>query len=186
MTTPPPEPAPLDQHTLAVQRLFVQHQQRLRSFVLALAPDFAAADDCLQETFLEVSAQAAEFQLGSNFEAWARRIAKFKILSVVRDRQRAARRLADDVVEALVASAPPGDPEGRHEAEVGQLRQCLDQLAPVAREMIRLRYFGEHLPEAIAHVRSQSVNAVNVTLARARTALRDCLERGLKSRYPQS
>ena len=56
------------------------------------------------------------------------------------------------------------------------MRHCLEKLAPAARELVRLRYFGEHLPEQIAQLRSQSVNAVNVTLSRARVALRKCLE----------
>ena len=181
-----PTSSPLDTHTLDVQRLFVQHQQQLRAFVVALAPDFATADDAMQETFIEVSRKAGDFQLGSNFNAWVRSIAKFKILSALRDRQRADQRLADDVVEALAASAPLDDHDGGHESAVSQLRACLDLLAPAARELVRLRYFGEHLPEAIAELRAQSVNAVNVTLARARATLRECLERHLRSKDARS
>jgi RNA polymerase sigma-70 factor (ECF subfamily) len=176
-----PEPSPADSHGLSVQRLFVQHQPQLRAFVMGLAPDFATADDVMQEAFLEISRKAGEFALGSNFQAWARSIAKFKVLSVLRDRQRSAKRLADDVLEALAASAPPADDGGRHEEEVIRLRTCLEQLAPAARELVRLRYFGEHLPEAIAGLRAQSVNAVNVTLSRARAALRTCMDRGGKT-----
>lgn len=177
----PPAPVPLDAHVLGVQSLFVQHQQHLRAFVLALTPDFSEADDVMQETFLEISRQAEAFVMGSSFQAWARSIARFKVLSVLRDRQRSSRRLPDDVIEALAAAAPADDHDGRHEVELGQLRACLDHLAPVARELVHLRYAGEHLPEAIAQLRAQSVNAVNVTLARARAALRACMERGLKA-----
>ena len=164
-----------------MQQLFVKHQQQLRAFVVALAPDFSAADEVMQETFLEVSRKASEFQLDSNFSAWARSIAKFKVLGLRRDKQRAASRLADDVVEALAAAAPPEEDDARHLAVVDALRKCLERLAPAARELVRLRYFGEHLPEEIARIRSQSVNAINVTLSRARLALRQCVENGLKN-----
>ncbi|MBA3935879.1 MAG: sigma-70 family RNA polymerase sigma factor [Planctomycetes bacterium] len=173
-----PEPSPADSHSLSVQRLFVQHQPQLRAFVMGLAPDFATADDVMQEAFLEISRKAAEFALGTNFQAWSRSIAKFKVLAVLRDRQRSAKRLAEDVLEALAASAPLDDDAERHEVAVVRLRTCLEHLAPAARELVRLRYFGEHLPEAIAALRAQSVGAVNVTLSRARTALRTCMERG--------
>jgi RNA polymerase sigma-70 factor (ECF subfamily) len=173
-------------HGLGVQQLFVQHQQQLRAFVMGLAPDFATADDAIQETFLEVSRKAAEFAMGSNFQAWVRSIAKFKVLSATRDRQRAAARLAADVIEALAASAPDDLDAARHESQVQQLRACLDRLAPAARELVRLRYFGEHLPEAIAQLRAQSVNAINVTLARARAALRDCMDRAQHRRDLQA
>lgn len=186
MNASDPSSSPLNAHTLGVQQLFVQHQQQLRAFVVALAPDFATADDAMQETFIEVSRKASEFQMDSNFQAWARRIAKFKVLSALRDRQRADQRLAEDVVEALAASAPLESHDGRHAAAAAQLRVCLDQLAPAARELVRLRYFAEHLPEAIAQLRTQSVNAINVTLARARVTLRECLERHLKAKDVQS
>lgn len=182
MSSTEPASVPLDPHTLVVQQLFVQHQRPLRAFVMSLAPDFSAADDVMQETFLEVSRQAAEFQLGSNFPAWSRSIAKFKVLGLTRDRQRSPLRLSDDVVEALAAAAPLDEDEERHIENVGLLRECLSKLAPVARDLVRLRYFGQHFPSEIAHMRSQSVNGINVSLARARAALRECMERGIRVR----
>jgi RNA polymerase sigma-70 factor (ECF subfamily) len=153
----------------------------VRAFVVALVADFTIADDVMQETFLEITRQAASFEMGSNFMAWARAIARFRVLSALRDRQRLSRRLADDVIDALAADAPLDESDGRHEAEIVQLRTCLELLAPAAREMVRLRYAGEQVPQAIAQLRAQSVNAVNVTLARARVALRECIERGLRA-----
>ncbi len=158
----------------------MKHQQQLRAFVAALAPDFSAADEVMQETFLEVSRKASEFRLDSNFAAWARTIAKFKVLALSRDKKRAASRLAEDVVDALAAAAPPEDDDSRHRDVIEHLRKCLERLAPTARELVRLRYYGEHLPEEMARIRSQSANAINVTLSRARLALRQCVESGLK------
>lgn len=43
-----------DPHTREAHQLFVRHQPRIKGFILALLPDFAAADDVLQETFLVV------------------------------------------------------------------------------------------------------------------------------------
>jgi RNA polymerase sigma-70 factor (ECF subfamily) len=181
---PTDRPTPAD-HTLQVQQLFVQHQGRLRAFVLSLTPDFATAEDVIQETFLIVTRKAAEFAPGTNFPAWARRIAVFTLLSHIRDRQRGPLPLAADVLEALAAAAPPDDDEARHLQEISLLRNCLERLAPAARELVRLRYFGEHLPEEIAQMRSQSVNAINVTLSRARATLRQCMERRLHAAHLQ-
>lgn len=174
------ENSPLDDHTLRVQQLFVLHQSRLRAFVLSLMPDFAAADDVIQETFLVISRKASEFEPDSNFFAWARRIATFKILGVARDRQRGPIRLADDVIEALASAVPePSEAEEIHETDA--LKHCLEKLAPAARELVRLRYFGEHSPAEIAELRSQSVNAINVTLSKARALLRECMVKQLKA-----
>jgi RNA polymerase sigma-70 factor, ECF subfamily len=176
-----PAAAPLNDSTLRVQQLFVQHQGRLRAFVLSLTPDFSTADDVMQETFLVVSRKASEFQSGSNFLAWARRIATFKAMSVCRDRQRSPIRLADDVLESLAASAPEDNQESQYLSETRALKGCLEKLAPAARELVRLRYFGEHTPEQIGQLRSQSVNSINVTLSRARVLLRECMNHRLNA-----
>ena len=65
-----------DEHTLRVQQLFVRHQGALKAFVLALWPDFAEADDVMQEVFLVITRKAAEFQPETNFLSWARRCSR--------------------------------------------------------------------------------------------------------------
>jgi RNA polymerase sigma-70 factor (ECF subfamily) len=69
-----------DEHTLRVQQHFVRHQGALKAFVLALWPDFAEADDVLQEVFLTVTAKAHQFEEGTNFLSWARSIARYEVL----------------------------------------------------------------------------------------------------------
>ena len=78
-------PQPADFETL-----IETHQSALRGFILSLVADCSAAEDILQETNLVAWRKAADFESGSNFRAWAFRIAHFQILSyrqkVSRDR----------------------------------------------------------------------------------------------------
>lgn len=166
------------QHTLKVQSLFVQYQPQLRSFIHSLVPDFATADDVLQECFLTVSLKANEFQLESNFLAWARSIARFKILALHRDESRRPSMLSEEVLESLILSSPSSEWDTREEQirVIESLRLCLGKLAPAAREIIHLRYFSQWGPAEISRIRDCSMNAINVTLARAREALRRCVE----------
>ena len=60
------------------------------------------------------------------------------------------------------------------------LEECKDGLAPKARRVIALRYEESHRPPEIAERLGWTVNAVNVALARARKALRECVDRKLK------
>jgi RNA polymerase sigma-70 factor (ECF subfamily) len=169
---------PLQAHTLRVQALFVQHQSKLRAFLHSLVPDFAAADDLLQECFLTVSEKAREFSLDSNFLAWARSIARFKVLALHRDSARNPVLLSEEVMESLILSAPAEDgesPSDERQALV-VLRGCLGKLAPAAREIVRMRYFSQWGPVEISRIRDCSPNAVNVTLARSRDVLRRCME----------
>jgi len=60
------------------------------------------------------------------------------------------------------------------------LARCMENLAPKAREIMQLRYQHEHGPGEIAGILGRSVNSIGVALAKARIALRECVERQLK------
>jgi RNA polymerase sigma-70 factor, ECF subfamily len=157
-----------DSITTRVQQLFVRHQAAVRSYALALTGDFAAAEDVVQETFLTVTAKAADYVPGTNFVAWACTIARFKVL----EHGRSARRFSQAVVDSLTASLPA---EEFAEDRLEKLLLCLERLPPRAKELIRLRYFSEHGPGEIAQLLGRSVAGVNSALLKARDMLRDCV-----------
>lgn len=163
-------------HTQEVLQLFVRHQPRIKGFILALLPDFAAAEDVLQETFLVVQQKAGEFEAGSNFLAWAFRIARFQVMKAQAAHQRQADRLSDAVLESLAECAPV---EPWDDRRLALLPGCLDKLAPQARRIVDLFYRDEHKPQEIAQRLSWTPAAVSVALSRARKALRECIERQL-------
>jgi RNA polymerase sigma-70 factor (ECF subfamily) len=162
--------------TMRVQQLFVKHQLSLRAFILSLEPNFTDAEDLLQEVFLVITRKANEFQEGTNFFAWACTIARYKLLELMRRRAR-SQALSEEVVEALCAVEPE---HAFDDSRVALLQQCLEQLAPKARQMMYLRYYGEHSPAQIARLVSWTPNAVRVALSRARAVLQECLERRLR------
>jgi RNA polymerase sigma-70 factor (ECF subfamily) len=168
---------PEGQSTAHVHALFVQNLMPLRGYVVALLPDFSRVDDVVQETFLTVTAKAADFQPGTNFKAWLFAIARRKVLEALRDPACGRVAFTAEVIEALSAEE---DDQPWLEEHLQALRACLDRLAPQARRAIDLRYQQAHRPPEIARLMGWSLNAVNVALARARVALRGCVESNLK------
>lgn len=168
--------AALADKTMRVQQLFVKHQLGLRAFILSLEPNFTDAEDLLQEVFLVVTRKANEFEEGTNFFAWGCSIARFKLLELLRRRAR-SQVLSEEVIEALCAV------EQEHyfdDSRLAILQHCLEQLAPKARQMMYLRYYGEHSPAQIARLVSWTPNAVRVALSRARSVLQECLQRRMR------
>ena len=164
-----------DDHTLAVQTLFVQHQQAVLAYVLSLEPDLHDAQEIVQETFVTASRKAVTFTVATNFLAWVCTIARFNTLHFQRTRSRRNARLAEDVVELLAEHA---DEEiSVFQNRVKALRECLKQLAPKAHELIHLRYHAGEMPEEIASEVGWKANSVRVALTRARKALGECLHR---------
>jgi RNA polymerase sigma-70 factor (ECF subfamily) len=164
-----------DSHEIRVQQLFVRYQGQLRAYLLALRPDFALADDILQEVFLTVSSRAAEFDLNTSFLAWARAIARFKFLEACRQNSKPS--LTPEAVDSLTASCPE---TWASDERLAALTQCLGKLAPRAQEIVRLRYLREHSPPEIAQLLSRTVNSISVALSKARLTLRECIERQLR------
>jgi RNA polymerase sigma-70 factor (ECF subfamily) len=162
-------------YAIHVQQLFVRHQSAIKAFVLSLVPHFGEAEDVLQETFLTVSDKAVDFREGSNFFAWACAIARLKVLEA--QRRGAVRTFSPEVVEALASSVATEVFDERRQQAV---TECLDRLAPRLRELMERRYHRGQLPSEISRCLVRSLNYVNVALAKARTVLRECVERSLR------
>jgi RNA polymerase sigma-70 factor (ECF subfamily) len=164
-----------EDHTLRVQQLFVQHQQAVLGYVLSIEPNFADAQDILQEVFLAVSRKARTWLAGTDFFAWVCTVARYETLHFQRTRARRTGHLDEDVIELLHAAEPVD--ESRWQQRVDALRRCLDRLAPRAKELVWRRYHGAQMPEQIAAGIGWTVSAVRVGLTRARGVLRECMEK---------
>src|ERR1700675_2222510 len=68
--------------------LMTQHQGRLYGYVLSLSGDPDAANDVLQEANIVLWKQSSQFKPGSNFKAWAFRIAHFQFMAYRQKRLR--------------------------------------------------------------------------------------------------
>ena len=56
-------------------------QRALHAFILKLVPSLADADNILQETNLVLWSKQGEFRLGTDFLAWAFRIARYQVMA---------------------------------------------------------------------------------------------------------
>ena len=164
-------------HTELVQQLFVKHVPAIQVFIRAFLPDFNRADDVLQESFSVATAKADTFQEGTNFVAWATAIAKLKVLEFHRKNRSAGETLSPEVIDALCAAAPIAVPSDDF---LAMLRECLEELAPRAREAIDMRYGDACKPAEVARRLNWTPETVYVTLSRARASLRECIERKMK------
>jgi RNA polymerase sigma-70 factor, ECF subfamily len=66
--------------------LLTQHQRKLFSYIYTLVPNVTDTDDLLQETNLVLWNKRLDFKLGTNFSAWACRIAYFNVQNFLRSK----------------------------------------------------------------------------------------------------
>ena len=151
------------------------HQASLLAYILAMHPNRSDALDILQETNVILWQKIGEFREGTNFKAWAFRIAYLQTLAHFKRIKRGNwLGFSSELVETLANEAEPllADFEQRHQA----LRQCVEKLPDKDREIVRAHYESElPLAEVGAEV-GRSVGALKQVLFRVRRTLRSCIE----------
>ncbi|MEM9111391.1 MAG: sigma-70 family RNA polymerase sigma factor [Planctomycetota bacterium] len=165
-------------HLKAVQSLFIRNQTALRGLILGIVSDINRAEDVLQDVFFVITDKADSFKLGSNFLAWAMQIAKFRIMELTRADRAKGPSLTPDLIDQLVQSYKPND---KHEEMLQLLRDCIERLSPSARQFLTLRYHGRLKPAQISKDRGLAVETVYSVLSKTRAALRDCIQRRMKT-----
>lgn len=157
-------------------RLLNQHERSLAAYVHSLVPATADADDIVQEAKIVLWKRFSEFEPGSNFLAWARRIALNLILNFRRTQQRRSAATIDD--EFITSVAHEIDRRSEHlERRAEALRKCLEKLPRPHRQAIFWRYYEDCGVEEIADRTNRTEGATYRLLSRIRQILNDCVTR---------
>ena len=163
-----------EQETKEFVALLTRYSRRIYSFIRALVPNRADAEDLLQEVSTTLWEKYGTFRRGSDFRAWAFQIAHYKVLNF---RQRQARRpqlFADEMMEKLAGDRLLLDDE--LEARSLALADCYQKLSPEDRELLDLRYVEEATVPAVAAQTGRSVDFVYKALRRIHGVLYRCID----------
>jgi RNA polymerase sigma-70 factor, ECF subfamily len=117
-----------------------------------------------------------EFKPGSNFFAWASRIAYFEMINLLKQ-QRRAPVLSEASLQALVNEARALS--DRTSERAAALDDCLAELVSGDRDLIQERYFFQRSPKEMAANRSRSLDSIYRALGRIHKRLLSCVERKL-------
>jgi RNA polymerase sigma-70 factor, ECF subfamily len=154
--------------------LMTLHQGRLYGYVLTLLGDPNVANDVLQEANVVLWKQWRQFQPGSNFTAWAFRIAHFQFMAYRQRQLRDKTLFSNDLLATLASEVR--DIDERYEARAAALEKCLERMPARSREAIRLRYVDELKVSEMVEALHRSANAVYQILFRARQWLIECVQ----------
>lgn len=157
-------------------RLFSRHARRIYAFAMTLVFSHHDAEEVFQNTSVVLWDKFRDFRPGSNFFAWASRIAYFEALNLFKQ-QRRAPLLSEQAMETLADEAIALSDQSTDRVEA--LSDCLARLAAADREMIQDRYFYQRAPKQIAEHRCRSLDSIYRALSRIHNLLLNCVERTL-------
>lgn len=157
-------------------RLLAENERRLAAYVMTFVASPSDAEDILQETKIWLWRSFEEFEVGTNFGAWARQAAFFRIQQFFRKRASERKRLVfSDECLSQLADDFERDVENR-EDQSERLADCVAKLSLKHRQVLTFRY-GEGLAvEEVAARIGRTVAATYRVLSRIRLALRDCIQ----------
>lgn len=144
-----------------------------------MIPNRTDADDVMQETNVILLRKFSDFQLGSNFRAWACKIARYEVLKYRERSGRQSKYFCQEVIEEIAEVA-------LERADVLQQRSdalsiCLRKLREQDKELIRSRYDNGTSIKIIAEQEGRSSDAIYKTLRRIHRSLMDCVQRSVSS-----
>ncbi len=167
----PPDPA---KFIAALTR----HQPALEAFCHAQLAHRQDAQEALQATCVKLWEKSAEWNADTEFLPWAFAVARFTVLSHLRDKMRDRLVFDEDVVLAMAddTEAVAAQFEDRREA----LGTCLEKVQPEQRDLLREHYIAGRGVRELSSAVGRSESAVKMILLRLREQLSACIERQLR------
>ena len=162
----------------AFVQLLTAEQFRLLHYITMLLGDLDEAQNVLQETNLVLWRKSGDYQSDTNFSAWARKVAYWKVQSYLRDRQRERHVFSEELMATLANRHTTSQQET--ETRVA-LRDCMSKVSNNNLSLLRDRYANDLPIATLAGKLGKTESAIKVQLMRLRRALQNCIERNLKS-----
>ncbi len=162
-------------------RDFTRYQRRLFLYVLSQVGNPVDAEEILQEANVVVWRKCDQFEPGTNFYAWACRIAGFEVMKFREKRRRDKLQFSDEFVSAIAAEEE--DSAEHDEARRAALAACLGKLKSSDRELIQQRYAPGENGLSVADALGRPINSVYQSLGRIRKALLECINREMAAEF---
>ena len=151
----------------------IAHQDDLRAFVHSLLPNSPSADDVLQNTNLVLWQKRSSFKQGTNFHAWAFKIARIQVQHQYDRAKRETRLVFSESLLDHIAAASASQPRER---ALAILENCMGKLNDKQRSIINARYTPGESLERYGKQTQTTPGSLRTSLFRIRATLRRCIE----------
>jgi RNA polymerase sigma-70 factor (ECF subfamily) len=162
-------------------RLLHEAHRELFGFIFAMLQNRADAEDVYQQCAVVLWKKFSTFTPGTNFIAWAIRVAKFEIKDFVKARRRRKVYFTDAILDAIAVTYE-SDAGERQKERLDALSHCMEKLTERDQRMLRKCYAINRDFRLIAESEGKSVTAIYKAISRIRKALYLCVHRSLAAK----
>ncbi len=168
-------PAISEQQMEQYLELYSRHQRRLFLYINAMLPSPADADEVFQETNIVIWKKFDQFEIGTDFLAWAYRIAYFQVRDYRRRAWRRANCFTPEVLEQLADTVQ--EEEELLEDRRAALADCRKKLNEDDQQLLNQCYAPDARVEQVAQSLERKATSVYRSLRRIRQLLLDCIKK---------
>lgn len=169
-----------DPRTEQFLQLLGLHERNLFTYVFALVPTWADAEEVMQRLRIRIWQQFDKYDPEKPFDAWARAVAYYLVLAYRKEKGRKRELFSERILEEITIEFESGMLQSNQRREA--LLACLNKLGERKRELIRTYYLSSQRKstEVLAAELSMTPNALRQALFRIRRVLLDCVERAMR------
>ena len=160
-------------------KLFMENQKRIYLHILMQTLNNADADDLMQETVTVLWRKYSQFQPGSNFRAWACRIADNLVKNFRKKQAQSKLQFSDAILEGVASRCAGGFDD--IDQRVEKLKGCLARMSKRDQQLIQLRYEQDLRVGEISRRVDRPVQGLYQAFSRIHNTLLQCVRRALAS-----
>ena len=154
--------------------LLTENHYKVFGYLYALVCHREDAEDLMQQTVIKMWENFDQFTPGTNFSAWACKIAKNCALNYFQSRNR--KTIFSSSMMELLAERQAATDDGLRESRRVALRGCLGKLSDQDRDLITKCYSLDKTIRVIADELQRPAAGVYNSVSRIRKALFNCIE----------
>ena len=163
----------------AYATLVTRYQSFVFTIVLRYVKAREDAEEVAQDIFVKAYRSLADFKGASKFSTWLYTITTTSCITFLRKKKLEVHSLDNEKVYAVADNVDGGMSANQIEqkSKIAMVNGAIDLLSPEDAQVITLFYKGEQSLEEIAQALGKEVNTVKVQLHRARTRLKDKMQK---------
>jgi RNA polymerase sigma-70 factor (ECF subfamily) len=168
---------PHESRTDEFLQLYAGSESRLFAYLMSLLGNYNDAQDVSQETLLALWRSFGEFQPGTDFYAWARRVAYHRVLTYRKQRRRQGVPCSESFLAAVEQTCDRQS--DRLERSLRHLDECMARLTDSDRVLLQTRFQSAASAKNVAESLGRPANTVYKALARIYRSLAECVTRAM-------
>ncbi|AQQ08660.1 RNA polymerase sigma factor RpoE [Sedimentisphaera cyanobacteriorum] len=155
--------------------LLTGNQRQIHAYIISLVGNFNDSEDILQETTKEMWQKFEDYKLGTNFLAWGKKIAYYKVLEY-RNRNKRKKFVFDDYILQQISRESASELKDTN-AYTMFLEDCIKKLRESDLSLVKSLYVEQKTVKQLCASLNRSHQSIYRSLGRILNLLRQCIIR---------